>query len=122
MSELTIHQAPHQPTLEETPETINNPEVSAGEPEPPPPVTGNTAKRRKDCRQCELWNHQKERIRVMELLESAISKLEDRLQAKDFKPTVGDYLKLIQLEKDYEQEHVEEIKVTWVDSQPSKDK
>jgi hypothetical protein len=48
------------------------------------------------------------------LLEKAIAGIEERLKAKDFKPTMGDYLKLLQIEKEIEQEEATEIKVTWV--------
>jgi len=57
----------------------------------------------------------KERIRISALLEKAINGIEDRLTAKDFKPTMGDYLKLLQIEKELEQEEIKEIKVTWVE-------
>jgi hypothetical protein len=41
--------------------------------------------------------------------------IEDRINAKDFKPTMADYLKLLQMEIQLEQEEVKEIKVTWVE-------
>ena len=69
----------------------------------------------KDCRECSRWNEIKERIRISALLEKAITGFEDRLTAKDFKPTMGDYLKLLQMEKELEQEEAKEIKVTWVE-------
>ena len=56
----------------------------------------------------------KKNIRVSDLLAKAIKKFEDRFDT-DFKPTLGDYLKLVQLELEVEQETVKEIKVTWVD-------
>ena len=69
----------------------------------------------KACRECSRWNEMKERIRISILLEKAITGIEDRLTAKDFKPTMGDYLKLLQIEKELEQEETKEIKVTWVE-------
>ena len=68
----------------------------------------------KDCKECGRWNEIKERIRISILLEKAITGIESRLAAKDFKPTMGDYLKLLQIEKDFEQDQIKEIKVTWV--------
>ena len=55
------------------------------------------------------------RVRISDLLEKAIVGIEARLNAKDFKPTMADYLKLLQMEIQLEQEEVKEIKVTWVE-------
>jgi len=55
------------------------------------------------------------RIRISDLLDKAIAGIEDRFKSKDFKPTMGDYLKLLQMEIELEQEEVREIKVTWVE-------
>ena len=55
------------------------------------------------------------RIRISDLLDQAIVGIEDRFKANDFKPTMGDYLKLLQMEIDLEQEEIREIKVTWVE-------
>jgi CYTH domain-containing protein len=55
------------------------------------------------------------RIRISDLLDKAIAGIEERFAAKDFKPTMGDYLKLLQMEIELEQEEIKEIKVTWVE-------
>jgi len=55
------------------------------------------------------------RIRISDLLDKAIAGIEDRFKSTDFKPTMGDYLKLLQMEIELEQEEVREIKVTWVE-------
>ena len=55
------------------------------------------------------------RIRIADLLDKAIVGIEKRFNAQDFKPTMGDYLKLLQMEIDLEQEEIKEIKVTWVE-------
>jgi len=69
----------------------------------------------KACRECSNWKEVKEKIRVSELLAKAINVIEDRLE-QDFKPTVGDFLKLVQLEKELDAEDMaKEIKVTWVE-------
>jgi hypothetical protein len=61
----------------------------------------------------------KERIRIGELLEKAVKKFEATLEGGSFKPTLAEYLKLLQLEKEIEarefEEGPKEIKVTWVD-------
>lgn len=85
----------------------------------PQPEETKTTTTRTSCRGCSLWDEVKERVRVTELLESAIEKLGDRLKADEFKPTLADYLKLMQLEKEFDQELVKEIKVTWVAPAPS---
>jgi hypothetical protein len=61
------------------------------------------------------------RIRISDLLDKAIVGIEDRLNAQDFKPTMGDYLKLLQMEIDLEQEEIREIKVTWVEPATTSD-
>jgi hypothetical protein len=71
----------------------------------------------KSCRECGHWKEIKQRLRVVELLQTAIDRMEKRLKESDFKPTVGDYLKLVQMEKELEHdsEETKEIKVTWVE-------
>jgi hypothetical protein len=61
------------------------------------------------------------RIRISDLLDKAIVGIEARLNAQDFKPTMGDYLKLLQMEIDLEQEEIREIKVTWVEPSVTSD-
>lgn len=57
----------------------------------------------------------KQKLRISELLANAITGMESRLNAQDFKPTLGDYLKLLQMEKEMEEAGPKEIRVTWVD-------
>lgn len=71
----------------------------------------------KECRSCKQWKALKARIRVAESLGKAISAFEERTKDETFKPTVGEYIKLIQLEQEAEQRDTKEIKVTWVDPQ-----
>jgi hypothetical protein len=56
-----------------------------------------------------------ERARVSETLDRAIKSVEERIQANDFKPTIAEFLKLVQLSKELAQDDVKEIKVTWVE-------
>jgi hypothetical protein len=65
----------------------------------------------------------KRRLRIAQILAKAVKAIEDRLEAKDFKPTMGDYLKLLQLEHEMDEESPREVKVTWVEpaaSEPEK--
>ena len=61
------------------------------------------------------------RLRISDLLDKAIVGIEDRFKAKDFKPTMADYLKLLQMEIQLEQEEIKEIKVTWVEPPTTSD-
>lgn len=49
------------------------------------------------------------------LVEQVIENLEKRLKNDELKATVGDLIRLVQLEKELEQERPREIKVTWVE-------
>jgi hypothetical protein len=69
----------------------------------------------KECRKCTSWKKIKEKIRVSELLSKAIAAFETRIKEKDFKPTIAEYLKLVQMEQELEQDEAKEIKVTWID-------
>ena len=69
----------------------------------------------KECRECDNWRDVKEQVRISELLASAIKAIEARLKSKEYKPTVADYLKLLQMEQELEQDAPKEIKVTWVE-------
>jgi len=86
--------------------------------------TKNTSKSPKDCRDCDRWNEIKDRVRVTEALEKAILAVELKIKGKDFKPTMAEYLKLIQMEQDLKHDDAKEIKVTWVEpaakSEPEK--
>jgi hypothetical protein len=75
-------------------------------------------KEQSPCRKCQNWDEVKERVRIREALDNAISKLEAKFQESTFKPSVGDYIKLVQLEREFEQEEVKEISVKWVGPVP----
>jgi len=68
----------------------------------------------------------RKKLRVSELLVKAIEGFESRMSAQDFKPTVTEYLKLLQLQQEMDaiEDKPKEIKVTWVDpastSEPEK--
>ena len=61
------------------------------------------------------------RVRLSDLLDKAIAGIEERFAAKDFKPTMADYLKLLQMEIELEREEIKEIKVTWVEPPTTSD-
>ena len=47
--------------------------------------------------------------------------MEERLEAGDVKATVADYIRLVQLQKELEEDEPTEIKVTWVDPETKSD-
>jgi uncharacterized protein YhaN len=59
--------------------------------------------------------------RISDLLDTALSRFEARVAMEDFYPSVADYLKLMQLKKELEEEveAIREIKVTWVETEDS---
>ena len=82
---------------------------------------GGKAAEPKSCEQCSRWKEIRKKLRVQDLLETAIRKLRERFEAQDFKPSVADYLKLVEMEDELEQsnETLKEIKVTWVEPKES---
>jgi hypothetical protein len=52
---------------------------------------------------------------VSQLLDKAIASYDEKLREKDFKPTIAEYLKLLQLEKELDDDIQDtEVQVTWV--------
>jgi hypothetical protein len=56
-----------------------------------------------------------ERKRIENLVAEAISGIEKRLSDENAPPTIGDYLKVMQLQKEIEEEAPKEIRITWVE-------
>lgn len=50
-----------------------------------------------------------------ELVKEVILKIEQKLDRNELKPTVGDFIRLLQLEKELEEEQPKEIKISWVE-------
>ena len=72
------------------------------------------------CDNCPRWLELKEeRVRLAQLISKARQGFEARLQEKDLKLTLADYLRLIQMEKEIDDGEAREIKVTWVDPLPT---
>jgi hypothetical protein len=68
----------------------------------------------KSCRDCENWPQVRERVRVGELLERIVADIEQQIKEEKFKATTAEYLKLIQLQKEFDQDEAKEITVTWI--------
>jgi hypothetical protein len=70
----------------------------------------------KTCRECRRWEEVKDKVRIHELVERTIQQFESRIKKKEYEPTVAEYVKLLQLEREigHEEDEPKEIKVTWV--------
>lgn len=70
-----------------------------------------------DCRDCVHWEQMEDRIRIHSLLSSMVAKLEEKLNSADFKPGVGDLLKLLEARKSLEapDQGPKELEVRWAD-------
>ena len=71
------------------------------------------------CQECEHWSEVRNKLRVSTVLKSIITKMEAKLEEADFKPSLADFLRLVQLENETEEEEPKEIKVTWVEPDKS---
>ena len=69
----------------------------------------------KSCEDCEHWTEVKNKLRVGTVLENVLKKMEEKLGTAEFKPSLADYLKLVQMEKEIGEEGPKEIRVTWVE-------
>jgi hypothetical protein len=81
------------------------------------PVAGEAA----SCEECSRWKLMRKKIRVAELMATAIQKLKARFATEDFKPSIADYLKLVEIEEELENssDAIKEIKVTWIEPKES---
>jgi hypothetical protein len=75
----------------------------------------------KDCEKCSRWREIRQKLRISESLAKIIGAIEKRLGSDEFKPTLGDYIKLLQMEKEFEQDQPKEITVKWVDPSETSD-
>lgn len=72
------------------------------------------AKAHKSCEDCEHWAEVRNKLRVNGILAKVIAQMEGKLKDTEFKPSLADFLKLIQMEKELD-DGPKEIKVTWVE-------
>jgi hypothetical protein len=74
-----------------------------------------------DCKECVHWDQVERRVRVRSLMTSMVGKLEARVTADEFKPTIGDFLKVLDAEKELElaDEGPVEITVKWEELPPT---
>lgn len=72
-------------------------------------------KARKSCEGCKRWKEVKNKMRIAELLGKAAESFTGPEGEVEFKPSLAEYLKLVQLEKEFEEDEIKEIKVKWVE-------
>jgi hypothetical protein len=58
---------------------------------------------------------QKRRRKKAALVEQMIESIEGKLKSDQLKPTVGDFIRLLQLDEELAEEQPKEIKVSWVE-------
>jgi hypothetical protein len=74
-----------------------------------------------ECKECKHWDRVGHRVRVRSLLTSMADKLEVKVMANEFKPTIGDFLKVLDAKTELDQgnEGPKEITVKWGDLTPA---
>jgi lipoate-protein ligase A len=75
----------------------------------------------KSCEHCKHWQEVTKKLRISEVLRTVVTKMEDALTNSEFKASLTDYLKLLQMEKELGTEAPQEIKVTWVEPERRSD-
>jgi hypothetical protein len=58
------------------------------------------------------------RLTKAELISMALQNFGEKLEANEVKTSVGDFIRLLELEKEISSQQPREIKVTWVESEP----
>lgn len=109
---------PKRPSNQDVESETGRPEETAGQSNP-----GNARKEEdkkrtpKTCVNCGRWKEVKRQMGIARILGNAVKKFESKLGDAEFTPTVAEYLKLVQIEQEYEKElnPPEEIRVTWVE-------
>jgi hypothetical protein len=61
------------------------------------------------------------RERIAKLIDQAIDELESKLADKTVTVSLADCLKVLQLQKEFEDDQPTEVRVTWVDPEPRKE-
>lgn len=74
-----------------------------------------SASSKKETRSRVRRGPRKSRTSKVELVEQVIENIEKKLKSDQLKPSVGDFIRLLQLEKELEEERPREIKVSWVE-------
>jgi hypothetical protein len=68
-----------------------------------------------DSKECRTTREQSDASRA-DLVEKALHRIEEKLASSEVKATFGDFIRLLQLQKELQIDRPQEIKVTWIDS------
>lgn len=73
-----------------------------------------------DCKECIHWDQVEQRVRVRTVLTSMVDKLEEKVVDGDFKPTIGDFLRTLEVDQNLEgaNEGPTEYIVRWEELSP----
>ena len=73
------------------------------------------------CKECSYWDEVGHRVKVRSVLTTMVDKLEEKVSAEEFKPSVGDFLKVLEVDKDLEwvDEGPKEIRIIWEEPGPT---
>jgi len=77
--------------------------------------TSKTNKKKKKEAQSEKESSGKASAGKAELVRQLIANIQAKLGSEEAKATVGDFIRLLQLEKELEEEQPREITVTWIE-------
>ena len=53
------------------------------------------------------------------LIEKDINSIEEKLESNEVKATIGDFIRLLQLQKELQDDQPREVRITWVDHEES---
>jgi len=56
-----------------------------------------------------------------ELVNKLLERIEQKLQGSELKANIGDFIRLLQLQKEFEEEQPREITVTWIEPSEKED-
>ena len=81
-------------------------------------TTNTEIRKNEECRKCKRWDRAKHQVRVREVLQFVADKMEGRVTDAGYKPTVADFLKVLDAESEFvppPQQGPKEIHVVWAD-------
>ena len=76
------------------------------------------APKKPGCKKCEGKQTAARKRKASALVDQVLSKIEEQIESQTLKPTVGDYLRLLQYREEIQEgDEAKEIRVTWVEPQ-----
>ena len=73
------------------------------------------------CKECSNWDEVGHQARVRSVLTTMVDKVEEKVTDEHFKPTVGDFLKVLEAERDLGRgdQGPKELHVKWEEPEPN---